>query len=85
MLHQPEKSRYVLHLLYATPIQRGRAQVIEDLVPIYDTDIQINLNRNIKKVFTVPGNNKLKVKKLNGKAFVRVPKFKAHVALVIEY
>ena len=85
LLHQPEKSRYVLHLLYATPIQRGRAQVIEDLVPIYDTDVQINLNRNIKKVFTVPGNKKLKVKKFNGKTFVRVPKFKAHVALVIEY
>ena len=85
LLHQPEKSRYVLHLLYATPIQRGRAQVIEDLVPIYDTDVQINLKKNIKKVFTVPGNKKLKIKKRNEKTFVRVPKFEAHVALVIEY
>ena len=85
LLHQPEKSRYVLHLLYATPIQRGRAQVIEDLVPIYDTDVQINLKKNIKKVFTVPGNKKLKIKKRNEKTFVRIPKFKAHVALVIEY
>ena len=85
LLHQPEKSRYVLHLLYATPIQRGRAQVIEDLVPIHDTDVQINLKKNIKKVFTVPGYKKLKIKKRNEKTFVRIPKFKAHVALVIEY
>ena len=49
LLHQPEKSRYVLHLLYATPIQRGRAQVIEDLVPYSDTDVQINLKKISKK------------------------------------
>ena len=44
-----------------------------------------HLKKNIKKVFTVPGNKKLKIKKRNEKTFVRIPKFKAHVALVIEY
>ena len=85
LLHQPEHNRYVAHLLYATPIQRGRAQVIEDLVPIYNTTVELNIDENIKKVYSVPGYKKLKVKKINGKNYVSVPEFKAHVAVVVEY
>ena len=85
LLHQPEHNRYVAHLLYATPIQRGRAQVIEDLVPIYNTTVELNIEENIKKVYSVPGYKKLKVKKINGKNFVSIPEFKAHVAVVVEY
>ena len=66
LLHQPEYNRYVAHLLYATPIQRGRAQVIEDLVPIYNTTVELNIEEDIK-VYSVPGYKKLKVKKINGK------------------
>ncbi|MEC8324403.1 MAG: hypothetical protein VXZ57_07040, partial [Bacteroidota bacterium] len=43
LLHFPEKNRYVAHLLYAVPVQRGVAQVIDDLVPIYDTTVEIKL------------------------------------------
>ena len=85
LLHQPEHNRYVAHLLYATPIQRGRAQVIEDLVPIYNTTVQLNFDEKIKNVYTIPGNKKLKVKKINGKNFVNISEFKAHIAVVIEY
>ena len=85
LLHQPEHKRYVAHLLYATPIQRGRAQVIEDLVPIYDTTVQLNIDEKIKSVYTVPGYKKLKVEKKNGKNFVNIPEFKAHIAVVIDY
>lgn len=33
LLKQAHKNRYVLHLLYASPIQRGSVRVVEDLVP----------------------------------------------------
>ena len=85
LLHQPEHNRYVAHLLYATPIQRGRAQVIEDLVPIYNTTVELNIDKKIKNVYTVPSYKKLKLQKKDGKNFVNIPEFKAHIAVVIEY
>ena len=34
LLHQANDRRFVLHLLYSTPIKRGIASVIEDFVPV---------------------------------------------------
>ena len=85
LLHFPEKNRYVAHLLYAVPVQRGVAQVIDDLVPIYDTTVEINLKENIKKAYLMPGNIELNTTKSNGKMSVIIPKFTCHTALVLEY
>ena len=85
LLHFPKKNRYVAHLLYAVPVQRGVAQVIDDLVPIYDTTVEIKLKENIKKAYLMPGNIELNTTKSNGKMSVIIPKFTCHTALVLEY
>ena len=85
LLHFPEKNRYVAHLLYAVPVQRGVAQVIDDLVPIYDTTVEIMLKENIKKAYLMPGNIELNTTKSNDKMSVIIPKFTCHTALVLEY
>ena len=85
LLHFPEKNRYVVHLLYAVPVQRGVAQVIDDLVPVYDTAVEIKLKENIKKAYLMPGNIELNTIKSNDKISITVPKFTCHTALVLEY
>ena len=49
LLHQPQQRRYVAHLLYAAPMQRGRCRVIEDLVPLYNVPLY-----NVPLRLTVP-------------------------------
>ena len=85
LLHFPEKNRFVVHLLYAAPVQRGVAQVIDDLVPIYDTTIEIDINENIKKAYLIPENREVEILKSNNKIKVIIPKFTCHTALVLEY
>ncbi len=85
LLHQPEHKRYVLHLLYAAPIQRGSVRVIEDLVPLHDTPIKLDLNKNIKKIYTVPNMEELDYSLDSGKVVLTVPKFTGHIALAVEY
>ena len=85
LLHFPEKNRYVAHLLYAVPVQRGVAQVIDDLVPIYNTTVEIKLKENIKKAYLMPGNIDLNITKSNDKLTIIIPKFTCHTALVLEY
>lgn len=85
LLHQPEKNRYVLHLLYAAPIQRGSVKVIEDLVTLYNTPVTLDLKRKVKKIYTIPDGNTLQYEMMDGKVNLAVPEFKGHTAVVIEY
>ena len=89
LLHQPESERYVLHLLYASPMQRGFANVIEDIVPIHDTPVSVDVGKKIKKAYLIPGNKRVKLKrdKAKGKTAYKlnIDKFTTHTAVVFEY
>ncbi|WP_136464784.1 hypothetical protein [Flagellimonas onchidii] len=85
LLHQPDKKRYVAHLLYAAAHQRGRAQVIEDLVPIHNTTVKVRLSEKVKKAYLIPSGKPLKIEKEGDAIVVEVEKFTAHTAVVFEY
>jgi len=85
LLHQPESNRYVVHLLYAVPIQRGIAQVIEDLVPLYDIPLKIKLPDEVSRGYTIPNNEDLAITEKDGYLEVIVPKLQCHQAVVFEY
>jgi hypothetical protein len=86
LLYQPEHGRYVAHLLYGTPVQRGDTEVIEDLVPIYDTKVILNVPEMIKSVRLIPDNVSLEFTRTKtGEIVIVVPKFTCHSAVVFEY
>lgn len=85
LLHQPEHNRYVVHLLYASPLQRGAVSVIEDLVPLYNTRVQVDLKEAVRKAYLVPSGESLKMSKKGNKIELVVPEFTCHTALVLEY
>jgi hypothetical protein len=53
LVHQPQDRRYVLHLLYGPPLQRGRCLVIEDLPTVHDVRAVVRVPEKIKSV-TLP-------------------------------
>jgi len=85
LLHQPEHSRYVLHMLYASPIQRGNVRVIEDLVPLYDIPVSIDLEEQVTRAYLIPSGDPVKFRKKDGKLHAVIPELKCHTALVLEY
>lgn len=55
LMQQPGESRYVNHLLYASPVKRGEGvEVIEDLVPLYDIEVSVRLPAEPKRVYLAP-------------------------------
>ena len=72
-------------MLYATPIQRGDVQVIEDLVPTYNTNIEIYLSVKVEKAYTIPGNTTVKLKYTDGVTRAVIPELTAHIVLALEY
>ena len=85
LLHQPKLSRYVLHLLYATPISRGVASVIEDTLTLRDIDVAFGFPEKIQSVHLIPDKLNLEIIELKANSKVTIPEFKTHAALVFNY
>ncbi len=56
LLYQEAEHRYVQHLLYAVTKQRGRAEVIEDAIPLRDVAVTLRLPCGVtpRRVMLVP-------------------------------
>lgn len=83
--HQPQNRRYVLHLLYASPIQRGRCSIIEDIVTLHDIKVSLRVPQKIKRVKVPLEKAALPVKNSRGQATVTVPSLTMHQVVVFEY
>jgi hypothetical protein len=84
-LHQPDENRYVAHLLYGPPLQRGRCLVIEDLPTLYDIPVRIDSPKKIKRAMMIPSGKILQMTTDKGYTTVNVPEFECHTGVVFEY
>ena len=85
LLHQPNKKRFVAHLLYAPPLRRGSVHVIEDVVPLYTIPVKLNVPEAIASVYLIPGRQKLNFTQSPSGVSVEVPKLEMHASVVFEY
>ena len=80
-----QDSMYVLHLLYATPIQRGQVAVLEDFQTITDIPVTIDVPETIRSIKLVPQQEELPFTVEDGLVRFTLPKLKMHQMLVLEY
>lgn len=91
VMDQTAEHRYVAHLLYASPVLRGNdikgknIQIIEDIIPVYDTTLELKLDRDIKNVYLAPQMEKLDYTKENGKIKLTLKKLDCHQMIVLDY
>ena len=85
LLHQAEQRRYVAHLLYAPPLERGECLVIEDLPPLYDVPLAVRVPEGVARAYLVPGGQDLAMEQEEGVVRVTVPEVRCHQAVVFEY
>lgn len=83
---QKAEKRLVHHLLYASPVRRGKnIEVIEDMVPLYDIEVSIRTPHLIKNVYLAPQMQSVPFKNENGSVLYTVPKLECHQMVVIDY
>lgn len=85
LLKQAAEKRYVTHLLYSPAIMRGEVQVIEDFPRIDEVEIEINIPEVVDKIIQIPEGNQLDFIRKDSGLLIKVPSFKMHTAIVIEY
>ena len=84
-IHQSDKSRYCINMVYASPIKRGAAEVIEDIFPIYNIKVSFKTDKDIKKVYFGLTGEEIKYTKNEGKVQFTVPSLECHTSIVLEY
>lgn len=85
LVKQSAQRRYALHMLYGSPIQRGRTSVIEDLLPIYNIPVSINIPEKVNRVLLVLQKEEIPFIQKEGVLEFTVPKILCHQALILEY
>jgi len=82
---QEAKSRYVLHLLYGQPIQRGSTSVIEDFPKLYDIPVSLSVSEKIKRIKMMPQNEDILFVSNDKSIEFVVPSIRSHQLIVLEY
>lgn len=86
LMNQQGKNRLVNHILYASPVKRGqKTEIIEDIVPLYNINVQIKLDKKVNRVYKAPQNTNIEYKYIDGKLEYTIDKLDCHQMIVIEY
>ncbi len=86
LMEQKQKKRYVNHLLYAVPVKRGNGvEIIEDIVPVYNVNVELKLPKTIKNVYLAPQRIQVPFTQENDKVILQVGKIDCHQMVVLEY
>lgn len=80
-----QENRYINHLLYAVPVRRGRAtEIIEDIYPVYNIDVELKISEKINKVYLAPQMKEIPFKQENGIVRYKVDEIECHQMVVLE-
>jgi len=81
---QPQHNRQVLHLLYYVPERRcDEYDVIEDVTPLYDVAVSIQVAQPVKNVSLVPQNAAVPFTLDAGRVTFTVPKIEGHQMIAL--
>ncbi|MFC3747746.1 beta-galactosidase trimerization domain-containing protein [Paenibacillus sp. GCM10012306] len=83
---QPASNRWVNHLLYASPVRRGEGvEIIEDLLPLMNTEVTLAAAPQVKDVYLAPQNESLPFSQVDGNLSYTVPLWSCHQMVVIQF
>lgn len=86
LMEQKQENRYVNHLLYACPVKRGNGiEVIEDILPVYDVNVEIKVPRKINNIYLAPEMTKVSFVQDNESVKYKVDKLLCHQMVVLDY
>ncbi|MFM9329769.1 beta-galactosidase trimerization domain-containing protein [Paenibacillus mesotrionivorans] len=83
---QRGQKRLVNHLLYASPVRRGKdIEIIEDILPLYAVEVSVVAARPVKKVYLAPQLTELPFRQEAGRVSYTVPRLEGHQMVVLDY
>lgn len=89
LMDQKDEKRLIAHAVYAPRTLKGhtkKIEVIEDCVPLYNTEIKVKLNgKKAVRVYSAPDGKELDFKVEGDTVHINLPYFEIHGMAVIDY
>lgn len=83
LMHQEEQNRYICHLLYASPVKRGKkVEVIEDIIPL--SNISVSVKLPVKNAYLAPSREKIDFTMNSGRCEISNINVDCHQMIVLE-
>ena len=84
-LHQPEQNRYCVNLTYASPVKRGVAEIIDEILPQYNVVICQTVEHPITQVYNPLTGADIPFVYENGVCSFTLPELVCHATTVLAY
>ena len=85
MICQPEQRRFCINMVYAAPVRRGEAEIIEDVLPIYRIAVRLKTDRRITDVYLPLSGETLSFSQDGDEISFTVPELNCHTTIVLKY
>lgn len=86
LMNQKKENRLVNHLLYASPVKRGKGvEIIEDIIPLYSIDVTVRTDKKINRVYLAPQMTEIPFEKSGNEIRYTVEKLENHQMIVLDY
>ena len=85
LIEQPDHGRYCFNMVYAIPANHGKAEVIEDIFPVFNIKITLHVPRVIKRAYLPLSGEELPITRSENGQSVTVPKLLCHETVVFDY
>ncbi|GIP29730.1 hypothetical protein J23TS9_48600 [Paenibacillus sp. J23TS9] len=83
---QTDKSRYVQHTLYASPVKRGDGiEIIEDILPVYNIAMDLRIPEKVQQVYLAPQMTPLDFTQKGDRVMYTIPELECHQMVVLAY
>ncbi len=85
IIDQPKKNRYCINMVYVSPVKRGCAEIIEDIMPIYNIEVSLKTDKAPKRVYLGVTDEDLDFTFEKGILKFTLPRLECHETMVIDY
>ncbi|MBK9926688.1 MAG: beta-galactosidase trimerization domain-containing protein [Anaerolineales bacterium] len=81
---QGAQNRYVLHVTYASPIQRGEVRVIEDLPFLSNVPVRLRIKKAVKRIYLAPQETEIPFHQEDEIAEFSISSIQCHQIIVLD-
>ena len=86
LMEQKDEHRYVNHILYASHVKRGGGiEIIEDVLPVYNVNVTLRLDKAPKKVYLAPEMKEIDYRWDGKELSYTLDELFIHAMVVVEY
>lgn len=79
-----QEGRYVIHMLYGQPVQRGRTSVLEDFPVMRDIAVSATIEGRVKRAYLAPQMREIPFSQYGAQVTLSVPEMSMHQMVVLD-